>query len=118
MAFLNACTPAPAMLAAVSRRYNLPIPDAFHAWLQWDAVSRELAAAIAASAAAAAAATGDEAPASGGGHVRPPLACLQRYQQLLAGAGKEPPKFESTNEGIARLAPLVAKHGSTWKVGK
>ncbi len=56
-------------------------------------------------------------PAGGGGHVRPPLACLQRYQQLLAVAGKEPPKFKSTDEGIARLAPLVAKHGSTWKVG-
>lgn len=106
------------MLAAVSRWHNLPTPDASHAWLQWDAVSRELAAATAASAAAAAtAAGGDEVPASGGGHVRPPLACLQRYQQLLSGAGKEPPKFESTIEGIARLAPLVAKHGSTWKVG-
>ena len=77
---------------------------------QWETVSRELAAATAASAAAAAAtAGGAEAPlANGGGHMRPPLACLQRYQMLLAETGKEAPKMDSTAEGIARLAPLVA----------
>ncbi|KAI7841291.1 hypothetical protein COHA_004910, partial [Chlorella ohadii] len=108
---------ANAMAPTLSQRPWTPEEDAVLRQLaekyqqrQWEAVSRELAAASA----AAATAVGAVASA-GGGHVRPPLACLQRYQQLLAVAGREPPKFESTDEGIARLAPLVAKHGSTWK---
>lgn len=66
---------------------------------EWDAVSRELAAAMAA--------------AGGGAGTRPPLACLQRHQQLAAQAAKAG-TFD-TQEGLARLAALVAKHGSTWK---
>ncbi|KAL4425581.1 hypothetical protein ABPG75_009597 [Micractinium tetrahymenae] len=62
---------------------------------QWEAVSRDLAA------------------LSGGG-VRPPLSCLQRYQQLVTAAAKESRQFE-VQEGIARLSVLVAKHGGSWK---
>ncbi|KAL4438039.1 hypothetical protein ABPG77_004260 [Micractinium sp. CCAP 211/92] len=62
---------------------------------QWDAVSRDLAA------------------LSGAG-VRPPLSCLQRYQQLVTAAAKEARQFE-VQEGIARLSVLVAKHGGSWK---
>ena len=71
-----------------------------HGRREWDAVSRQLAAAMAA--------------AGAGGGTRPPLACLQRHQQLLAQAGRAG-SFD-TGEGLARLAALVAKHGSTWKV--
>jgi hypothetical protein len=64
---------------------------------QWDAVSRELAAAL-------------------GSAQRPALTCLQRYQQLAAVAAKDARQFEA-GEGVARLAELVAQHGSSWKVG-
>ena len=63
---------------------------------QWEEVSKALAV------------------ASGAG-VRPPLACLQRHQQLTAAAAKEARQF-GTQEGVAQLAVLVAKHGSSWKV--
>lgn len=56
----------------------------------------------------------DLAALSGGG-VRPPLSCLQRYQQLVTAAAKEARQFE-VQEGIARLSVLVAKHGGSWKV--
>lgn len=69
--------------------------------MQWEAVSRELAAAMAAA--------GDS---SG---MRPALACLQRFQQLAAAAAKAG-SFDM-EEGLAHLAALVAKHGSSWKVG-
>jgi hypothetical protein len=47
--------------------------------------------------------------------VRPPLACLQRFQQLAVAAAREARQF-GTEEGLAQLAKLVAKHGSSWKV--
>ena len=87
---------------AVSRNTALPghVTDVYAASittnLQWETVSRELAAAT-------------------GSGVRPPLVCLQRHHQLVTAAAKEARQF-GTQEGVAQLAVLVAKHGSSWKV--
>lgn len=56
-----------------------------------------------------------ELAAATGAGPRPALACMQRYQQLAEAAGKEARQF-GTEEGVARLAGLVASHGSSWKV--